>query len=547
MPSSFVLAALEALTVVTQAALLAWILAGVIVDSVPLDSLSPALGALLATWLLRAAVVSYRSRLTATASSQVRRTLRDELFVALTAAGPLYRGPRGTGQLGTGLIEQVDLLDPFYSRYLPQSATALLVPGAILVAAFLTDWLAGALLLLAAPLIPGFMIIIGMGAEQISRRQQDALGRLSGLFHDRLQGLDTLRRFGAEEREIGRMARFSEQFRERTMQVLRVAFLSSAVLEFFSAVAIATLAIYIGLGLLGMIEFAGAPDLTLFKGLFILILAPEFFTPLRTLAVHWHDRAGALAATQALRELLKAPPARTEPERPAARLPRGPCEIRVCDLHKRFPDRAAVIQGLDLQVAPGEKVVISGPSGCGKSTLLALLAGFGEPDRGEILIDGIDLARFTRSQLASIRAYLGQRPLLFPADIAANIRFAEPSADDQSLARAVRLSGLDGMISQLPDGLATPLGQDGLGVSGGQARRIALARVLLSPRPVLFLDEPTASLDADTEERLWQGLDSALSEQPMTVVCASHSALAAQWADRVLELRNGRLEEIARA
>lgn len=547
MPSSFVLAALEALTVVTQAALLAWILAGVIVDSVPLDSLSPALGALLGTWLLRAAVVSYRSRLTATASSQVRRTLRDELFVALTAAGPLYRGPRGTGQLGIGLIEQVDLLDPFYSRYLPQSATALLVPGAILVAAFLTDWLAGALLLLAAPLIPGFMIIIGMGAEQISRRQQDALGRLSGLFHDRLQGLDTLRRFGAEEREIGRMASFSEQFRERTMQVLRVAFLSSAVLEFFSAVAIATLAIYIGLGLLGMIEFAGAPDLTLFKGLFILILAPEFFTPLRTLAVHWHDRAGALAAAQALRELLKAPPARTEPERPAARLPRGPCEIRVCDLHKRFPDRATVIRGLDLRVSPGEKVVISGPSGCGKSTLLALLAGFGEPDRGEILIDGIDLVRFTRSQLASIRAYLGQRPLLFPTDIAANIRFPDPSADDQSLARAVRLSGLDGMISQLPDGLATPLGQDGLGVSGGQARRIALARVLLSPRPVLFLDEPTASLDADTEERLWQGLDSALSEQPMTVVCASHSALAAQWADRVLELRNGRLEKIARA
>ncbi|TVS09988.1 MAG: thiol reductant ABC exporter subunit CydD [Wenzhouxiangella sp.] len=541
------MAALEALTVVAQAGLLAWILARVIVDGAALEALFGPLAALLATWLIRAGVVSYRSRLTATASSQIRRTLRHELFDTLTAAGPLYRGPRGTGQLSTGLIEQVDVLDPFYSRYLPQAATALLVPGAILIAAFLTDWLAGALLLLAAPLIPGFMIIIGMGAEQISRRQQDALGRLSGLFHDRLQGLDTLRRFGAEQREIGRMAEFSEQFRERTMQVLRVAFLSSAVLEFFSAVAIATLAIYIGLGLLGMIEFAGAPSLTLFKGLFILVMAPEFFTPLRTLAVHWHDRAGALAAAQSLRELLEAPPARTEPEQPAGRVPRQPCGLQVRDLRKRFPGRSTVLQGLDLQVAAGEKLVISGPSGCGKSTLLALLAGFGEPDSGDILIDSIDIACFTRAQLAAIRGYLGQRPLLFPANIDTNIRFGDPSADQSALARAVRLSGLDEMVSQLPEGLATMLGQDGLGVSGGQARRIALARVLLKPRPVLLLDEPTASLDADTERQFWHGLDAALTETPMTVVCASHSPLAAEWADRVLALRDGRLKEIERA
>ncbi len=380
MPFSFALAVVEALTILAQAGLLAWILNQVIVAEASLRSLVWPLIGLLLAWLVRAGVVGLRSRLTAGASSRTRRQLRHDLYARLAAAGPLYRGPRGTGHLSTGLIEQVDLLDSYYSRYLPQASVALMVPLAILVAVFMTDWLAGALLLLAAPLIPGFMIIIGMGAEQISRRQQDALGRLSGLFFDRLQGLDTLRRFGAEQRELERMQSFSEQFRMRTMQVLRVAFLSSAILEFFSAVAIATLAIYIGLGLLSMIEFAGADSLTLFKGLFILILAPEFFNPLRTLAGFWHDRAGALAAAESLRELLNAEPARREPEQPATGIPTEPCTVSVSRLRKEFSGRRTVLDGVELNVPAGEKLVIAGPSGCGKSTLLALIAGFAEPD-----------------------------------------------------------------------------------------------------------------------------------------------------------------------
>ena len=546
MPSSFALALLEAFSVVAQAGLIAWILSGVIVGGMSLQSLTLPLTGLLLTWGVRAAVVSLRSHLSAGASSQTRRQLRNELFARLTAAGPLYRGPRGTGQLTTGLIEQVDLLDPYYSRYLPQSSVALMVPAAILVAVFATDWLAGALLLLAAPLIPGFMIIIGMGAEQISRRQQDALGRLSGLFFDRLQGLDTLRRFGAEARELDRMQAFSEQFRERTMRVLRVAFLSSAVLEFFSAVAIATLAIYIGLGLLGMIEFAGADSLTLFKGLFILVLAPEFFNPLRTLATFWHDRAGALAAAKSLRELLQAPPARSEPSTPAERVPEQPCRVRVMDLHKQFPGRRAVLNGLALEAEAGEKLLISGPSGCGKSTLLSLLAGFAEPDAGAIEIDGTPLSRFTLAQLASFRGYLGQKPLLFPGTIEDNVRYGDEQAEAADLQQALRLSGVTEFLDQLPQGLQTLLGEDGHGISGGQARRLALARVLLRPRPLLLLDEPTASLDPDTEQAFWDALDQVLQQRPMTIVCASHSPLAARWADRVLTLQGGRLQEIDR-
>ncbi len=546
MPSSFALAVLEALSVVAQAGLLAWILSSVIVSGMSLQSLTLPLAGLLLTWGVRAAVVSLRSHLSAGASSQTRRQLRNELFARLTAAGPLYRGPRGTGQLTTGLIEQVDLLDPYYSRYLPQSSVALMVPAAILVAVFATDWLAGALLLLAAPLIPGFMIIIGMGAEQISRRQQDALGRLSGLFFDRLQGLDTLRRFGAEARELDRMQSFSEQFRERTMRVLRVAFLSSAVLEFFSAVAIATLAIYIGLGLLGMIEFAGADSLTLFKGLFILVLAPEFFNPLRTLATFWHDRAGALAAAQSLRELLQAPPARSEPSTPAELVPEQPCSVRIMDLHKQFPGRRAVLNGLALEARAGEKLLISGPSGCGKSTLLSLLAGFAEPDAGAIEIDGTPLSHFTLAQLAGFRGYLGQKPLLFPGTIEDNIRYGDEQADAGDLQQALELSGVADFLDQLPEGLQTVLGEDGHGISGGQARRLALARVLLRPRPLLLLDEPTASLDPHTEQAFWDALGQVVQQRPMTMICASHSHLAARWADRVLSLKDGQLLEADR-
>ena len=543
MPSSFALAAVEALTITLQAILLAWILSQVILDAVSPQALTLPLAGLLLVWLVRAATVGLRSHLTAGASSRTRQGLRQELFTRLAAAGPLYRGPRGTGQLSTGLIEQVDLLDPYYSRYLPQTTTALMVPGAILVAVFLTDWLAGALLLLSAPLIPGFMIIIGMGAEQISRRQQEAMGRLSGVFFDRLQGLDTLRRFGAEQRELERVQSFSEQFRERTMQVLRVAFLSSAVLEFFSAVAIATLAIYIGLGLLGMIDFAGADSLTLFKGLFILVLAPEFFNPLRTLATHWHDRAGALAAASSLRELLEAEPARMEPTQPVEAIPSRPCAVRVTNLHKRFAGREIVLDGLSLDVGAGDKLVISGPSGCGKSTLLALLAGFAEPGAGNIEINGTDLSRFTRAQLAGFRAYLGQKPLLFPGSVEDNIRFGDERADQATLQRALELSGVSAFLERLPEGLATPLGEGGHGISGGQARRLTLARALLRPRPLLLLDEPTASLDAETEQAFWRALDSAIAHQPMTVICASHSPLAEAWGDRVLRLNQGRLEQ----
>ena len=547
--------------------MLAWVIAAAVIDARDLAALWLPLLGLLAVFTARALLGGLRGTLTARASGEVRQQLRSELFARMLDAGPLLKGRLGTGSLTTVLVEQVESLDPHYSRFLPQMATVTVVPAAILVAVFWANWLAGALLLITAPLIPAFMILIGMGAQQVVRDQQQALGRLSGLFFDRLRGLDTLRRFGAEQRESRRIATFAEDFRARTMRVLRVAFLSSAVLEFFSAIAIATLAIYIGLGLLGFIELGPAESLTLFSGLFILLLAPEFYNPLRTLAQHWHDRAGALAAAEGIREVLAAPPARPEPARPAAEIPTRACPVRLRGVRVTLPGRGTLFEGLDLDVPAGEKLVVSGASGCGKSTLLSLAGGFLEPDEGEILLGGAPLAALTRNQLSRVRGYLGQQPFLYAASIRDNILLGHDDDDTghdagddaghdapqeteaAALQRAIALAGLDRFLATLPQGLDTPLGQDGLGVSGGQARRIALARVLLVPRPLLLLDEPTASLDADTEQKFWADLDRALEARatagrPMTVICASHSALALRWADRALLLRDGRLREI---
>jgi ATP-binding cassette, subfamily C, bacterial CydD len=531
--------------VLAQAALLAWLIAAAVIDAHELAALRLPLLGLLAVFTARALVGGLRGVLTARASGEVRQQLRSELFARMLDAGPLLKGRLGTGSLTTVLVEQVESLDPHYARFLPQMATVTVVPLTILIAVFWANWLAGALLLLTAPLIPAFMVLIGMGAQQVAREQQQALGRLSGLFFDRLRGLDTIRRFGAEQRESARIAAFAEDFRARTMRVLRVAFLSSAVLEFFSAIAIATLAIYIGMGLLGFIQLGPAETLTLFSGLFILLLAPEFYNPLRTLAQHWHDRAGALAAAEGIREVLAAPPARPEPAAPATAIPSQACTVRMRGLRVTLPGRGMLFDGLDLDVRAGEKLLVTGASGCGKSTLLSLAGGFLQPDEGEILLDDVHLAALTRAQLSQVRAFLGQQPFLYAASIRDNILLGHP-ADDAPLQRAVALAGLDRFLATLPAGLGTRLGQDGLGVSGGQARRIALARVLLAPRPLLLLDEPTASLDADTEQQFWADLDRALAARPMTVICASHSALAMRWADRALLLQDGRLREIGR-
>ena len=507
-----------------------------------MPELWPWLLGLLGVFILRALAATVRGSLSARASAGVRIKLRGQLYQRLAAAGP--RPGNSSGSMISTLVDQVEALDAYYARFLPQLAAAGLIPLAIVVTVAWTNWLAGLLLALAAPLIPLFMILVGMGAEQISQRQQQALGRLAGVFLDRLRGLAEIRRFGAVERESGRMAQLINEFRERTMRVLRLAFLSSAILEFFAAVAIASLAIYIGLGLLGYIHFGPASQLTLASGLLILLLAPEFFAPLRTLAQHWHDRADALAAAESLQQMLALPAALPVPSRVTRNRPKAPCPVEIRSLSFAWPERAALFQNLDLQVRAGERLLIQGESGCGKSTLISLLAGFIAPADGRILIDDIDLAELDQQGLRESRAWLGQKPILFAGTLADNIALGRPDAPRHQIEAAADLTGVTTFSRQLETGLDSPIGEDGRGFSGGQAQRVALARILLDPTPLLLLDEPTASLDENSEALVWQAIRQAADVHGMTVICASHSPLASSWASRILEMKQSRLLEV---
>ena len=397
------------------------------------------------------------------------------------------------------------------------------------------------LLLLTAPLIPMFMVIIGIGAERQSREQFRSLARLGGWFLDQVHGAATIRLFRAEARVGDQVRTRTHALRKQTMRVLRLAFLSSAVLEFFSAVAIATLAIYIGLGLLGFLTFGPAPALTLQSGLFLLLLAPEFFQPLRALSQGWHDRADATAAAGEIRALLELPPARPSADATFDPPAPGQCRIELRAVEFAYPGHAPLFRGLDFEVLAGERVVLVGPSGGGKSSLISLLAGFAEPSAGAVLLDGQPLTRFGDAALRAHVAWLGQHAVLFAGTIAENIALGWDRATRAQIESIAQRARVMEFARRLPDGLDSPVGENGYGLSGGQIQRVALARALLRPRPLILLDEPTASLDPASEALVLEALGDLLAERSATVICASHRAATMAWADRVVTLEGGKL------
>ncbi|MDI5983252.1 thiol reductant ABC exporter subunit CydD [Halomonas sp. M4R5S39] len=512
-----------ALTLV-QLGLLAWLVAALVVAARPPGELWLGFLALAAVLPLRALAQWGQEAAGLEASLRIRRRARAALLDHLARLGPVRLASRHSASLANQLVEQVEALDGYFARFLPQLRLALALPLLSLVVVAWLDWLAALFLLLSAPLIPLFMALVGMGAERLNREQFAAVARLSGHFIDRVRGITTLQLFGRTREATAEVHAAADDYRRLSMRTLRLAFLSSAVLEFFASVAIAVVAIYVGFGLLGYIDYGPSSELTLFSGLLVLLLAPEFFQPLRTLSQHYHDRAAALGAADGLVALLaEAPdPVRAEGHRPA---PAGPGElVRLAAVTVAYPGRGAVLGPLDLVVRRGEVLVVTGPSGAGKSTLLQLLAGFVGPGTGERrLAEGLSFA------------WMDQRPLLIQGSLADNLRLAAPDADEPAMLAALGRAGLGELVAGLPRGLATALGERGVGLSGGQAQRLALARVFLSPAPLVLLDEPTASLDADTEARVVEALAELAGAGRSLVIATHHPALMAL-GDRRLEL-----------
>lgn len=512
------------LLTIAQLLLLARFISRLVVDGASPGELVPLLAGLLAMLALRALALYLQETLAQAASLRIRRRARRALLDHLARLGPVRLTSRHSASLASQLVEQVEALDGYFARFQPQLWLAVLLPLAVLLAALWLDWLAAIFLLASAPLIPLFMALVGMGAERLNREQFAAVARLSGHFIDRVRGITTLQLFGRTAQATREVHATADDYRQRSMRTLRLAFLSSAVLEFFASVAIAVVAIYVGFGLLGYIEYGPAEELTLFSGLLVLLLAPEFFQPLRSLSQHYHDRAAALGAAEGLVALLNEAP---DPGRLPGKAVPAPSRDVLVELEAAsvdYPGRGRVLGPVDLTLAAGDVVAVTGPSGVGKSSLLQLLAGFVAPASGSIRrVEGLRLA------------WMDQRPLLIQGSLADNLRLAAPDAGEAEMRGALARAGLGELLAMLPLGLETRLGERGVGLSGGQAQRLALARAFLSRASLVLLDEPTASLDAETEGHLIEALQ-GLAEEGRTLVIATHHPALMALARRRLSL-----------
>ena len=471
---------------------------------------------------------------------------RDRSIAAMAARSPLDRARVHAGAAASALAEQAEAMLPWQTRYRGATWRVRIMPVLILLPVAWYSWAATAVLVLAAPLIPMFMVIVGWRARAASEAQWLQMGSMNAFLLDRLRGLPTLRALGSVDATARRLRASAEDLRQRTMHVLRIAFLSSAVLELFAALGVAMVAAYVGFHLLGHLDFgAWGRRLSLAQGLFVLLLAPAFFEPLRELASVWHDRAAGMAAMDAL-DRLNADglplPGEASPDqatqgasavlRQEDGTPVRPPRVKVQDLAFAFPGETPVFRDFALDVKPGEHVALVGGSGTGKTVLMSLLAGLLPPSEGRIEIGGIALTAETARRLRDRMAWMGQRPHVFSGSVQHNVALGRTGVGSMQVHRAIQWAQLDQVAQAHP---GTSLGEGGTGLSGGEAARLALARLAAAPRADLLLaDEPTAHLDTETAEQVIESL--VALAQGRTLIVATHDPVLAARMDRVVHL-----------
>lgn len=496
--------------------------------------------------ILRAFFESTGSRMAFHAARAAVTTSRHGVVAALAAHSPLDQTRPASGRAASVVVEQAELIVPYLARFEIARIRAVFVPVVIFISVLPLSWAAAIVLLIAAPLIPIFMALIGWRAQQASEAQLIEAGGMNAFLLDRLRGIATIRSLDAVDVTARRLRADAESLRKRTMAVLKIAFLSSAVLELFSALGVAMVAVYVGFHLLGQLDFGtwGAP-LSLSEGLFILLLAPAFFEPLRELSSAWHDRAAGRAARGELTRLATASGPRMLGSdcdvQQTAHVERRAPAVHIKNLSFRYPgSETPVFDRFDLSVSPGEHVALLGPSGSGKSTLLALLAGLIPSTSGAISIGGYPLSDETAASLRKSIAWIGQRPHVFAGTLASNIALGRPS-DPENIASALHFARLDEIA--MVRGLNT-VGENGIGLSGGEALRLAVARIAASANVALILgDEPTAHLDADTAQEITDNLLTLARNK--TLIVATHDLRLASRMDRIVDFRRLRLEKAA--
>ncbi len=523
---SMALGVLNALLIVAQAWLLADVVSSAFLGGRSVAALQTPLIVLLLVVFARATVAWVAELAASRSSARAKSQLRAALLQRVATLGLDSSREQRTGELAVLVTRGIDALDGYFSLYLPQLFLAVIVPVVVVVAVLWNDWLSATIIAFTTPLIPLFMALVGAATKERMDSQFRTLERLAGHFLDVVAGLPTLKVFGRAKAQAAAIRAISERYRRAAIGTLRITFLSSLILELVAMISVALVAVAIGLRLMN-----GQLDLR--TALFALVLAPEAYLPLRQLGANYHASAEGIAAAEQVFAVLEAPEAprgtRTDFPDPAL------AGITVEGLRVSYPGRSGpALDGVSLTVSEGEMLALVGPSGCGKSTLLGVLLGLVTPELGSVRVGDVDLAELEMDAWRARLAWVPQRPHLFKASIAQNVRLGRPGASTDEVWSAIAAAGLTEAVHRLPDGLETVLGDRGAGLSAGERQRVALARAFLRDAPLLLLDEPTANLDGETERDVVRTIG-RLAEGRTVVLVAHRPALIAL-ADRVLSL-----------
>ncbi|MBW0454618.1 MAG: thiol reductant ABC exporter subunit CydD [Candidatus Kinetoplastibacterium crithidii] len=505
------------------------IVSGIVIDHLIISDLYQQIFIFMFLYLLRYTTIYLGDMAGIFASENIKYHIRQLLFYRIWNQGPQWTKVRISGEIAASIIDQVEVLDGFFSKYIPVVINAIVLPIVFSIFILLFDKIIGILLLVTIPLIPLFMALIGFGAEEASKKHLRSFSRLSGFFADRVRGLDTLKMYGREEAELIYLKQVCDSLRHSTLDVLKIAFISSAVLEFFASLGVASVALYIGLNFLGFLNSNNT--LVLQTGLFFLLMAPEIYFPLRQMALHYHDRAAARAASDNIRNIFDGLPDLNQnfkvideilnDEINFEEFNSTSIKLSIRNLDLCYEGNSNfVLKNINLDILPGQHVCLLGPSGVGKTSLLEAIVGL-RNYAGNISLNNIDSKLWPKKYLRMQTCLIGQNPYVFEGTIAENIMIGNPYATHKDLLDAAKKSLVLDFTNDLKNGLDTILGKNGRGLSRGQVQRISIARLFLRNPSLILLDEPTAHLDVVTELRL---IDEIISfSQNKTLLIVTHS------------------------
>ncbi|WP_339148575.1 MULTISPECIES: thiol reductant ABC exporter subunit CydD [unclassified Sutcliffiella] len=528
------IAILTGATVIGQAYFFVTIVDRVFLRGHTFQEILPFLGGLLAVLAARAALAYWSGLTGVKLAAKVKRDFRIALLRKFSNS-PVQASLKGqSGQKVSVMMDAVDEIDPYFSRYVPQVIQSSIIPIMILIAAFSQHVNTGLIILVTAPFIPIFMIVVGLKTKKKSEEQMDKLNAFSGTFLDTLQGLTTLKLFGRSAKQQETIESSSLSFRDATMEVLRIAFLSSLMLEFISMLAIGLIALEVGLQLVVF------ENVTFFTAFFVLVLAPEFYLYLKELGSAFHTGRGSMGAAKKVTDELAEEEAPMEWGDESLTTEDGPPSIQLKNLGFRYGEQGFAINNLSVDIPPYTQLALIGRSGAGKSTLLNLMAGLIRPTEGEVLVDGKPLFEYEEKGWFDRVSYISQNPYLFSGTIAENIAIGgKAEATQAEIKAAAEKAGILTLIESLPEGFQTRIGEAGRGLSGGEKQRLALARAFLKKPSVILFDEPTTGLDLQTE-RILQASMKELAKTS-TVITVAHRLHTIKKADSILLLESGEL------